>query len=90
MTTKSKKHAERLEYCLRQENTLNGAFSSGKNGEVIEQRHRYLQYNTENPALSQHKWSGGPFMIVKMVGGTTYVVIVGPAGPLMHRHKWSG
>ena len=31
---KNERH-KRLEYCLRQENTLNGAFRSGKSGKVI-------------------------------------------------------
>ena len=31
-----------------------------------------------------------PFMTASMVQGTIYVIIFGPAGPLMFRRKWSG
>ena len=39
---------------------------------------------------SGHKWSGGTIYVRhNWSGWITYVVINGPPGPLMPKHKWS-
>ena len=49
-----------------------------------------LQEDLSPHKWSGHKWSGGTIYVQhNWSGRTTYVVINGPPGPLMLKHKWS-